>query len=163
MRDTLAERPDAAPRSMMAEPVRLGLLASFIGFHLRLAQDASFAAFARRTGDLDLTPGRFTVLLLVDENPGITQTALSQASGRDKSTLTATIRDLETRGYILRRQAVGDRRSYTLTLTASGKEVLAKLLVHAKAHDAELDRLVGVENKAELVQLLRKITMGLST
>lgn len=157
MRDNLAERPDVDRR------VRMGPLASFVGFHLRLAQDASFAAFARRTGDLDLTPGRFTILLLIHENPGITQTALSQASGRDKSTLTATIRDLGGRGYLERRQAPGDRRSYTLSLTSAGEGVLAELLAHAKAHDAELDRLVGVENKAELIQLLRKITMGLAT
>jgi hypothetical protein len=59
-------------RAMSAvEPLSLGPLADFIGFHLRLAQEASFQAFARRVRDLDLRPGRFAVLALIGENPGI--------------------------------------------------------------------------------------------
>ena len=73
------------------EPLRLGPLTDFIGFHLRLAQEASFQAFARRVRDLDLRPGRFAVLALIGENPGISQTALGRASGRDKSSLTPAL------------------------------------------------------------------------
>ena len=81
-----ARRPKVTPPA--AEPLRLGPLADFVGFHLRLAQEASFQAFARRVRDLDLRPGRFAVLALIGENPGISQTALGRVSGRDKSSLT---------------------------------------------------------------------------
>lgn len=61
-----------------------------LAFHLRRAQDASFAAFARRMDDDHIWPGRFALLMNVHENPGINQTSLSRAVGRDKSTLTTS-------------------------------------------------------------------------
>lgn len=153
-----ARRHKAIPA---AEPLRLGALADFIGFHLRLAQEASFQAFARRVRGLDLRPGRFAVLALVGENPGISQTALGRASGRDKSSLTPALDDLTARGLIHRRRAARDRRSYALSLTPKGERLLAALLTHARAHDRRLDAIVGLRNKAEFVRTLRRITMAL--
>jgi len=144
------------------EPLRLGPLTDFIGFHLRLAQEASFQAFARRVRDLDLRPGRFAVLALIGENPGISQTALGRASGRDKSSLTPALDDLARRGLIHRRRVARDRRSYALSLTPKGERLLATLLTHARAHDRRLDAIVGVRRKAEFIGTLRRIAMALS-
>lgn len=141
--------------------VRQGPLSDFIGFHLRLAQEASFRAFAQRVGDPGLRPSRFAALMLIGENPGITQTALSRASGRDKSTLTTTLDDLVARGLVLRQRAVTDRRSYALELTPQGGKVLERLLGHASAHDRRLDELVGEAGKPVLLDLLRRIIRGL--
>src|SRR6185295_10290019 len=99
----------------------------WIGFYLRLAQTASFQAFAREAEEIDLRPGRFSVLLLIGRNPGISQTALSRANGRDKSTLTPALNDLERRGFIVRTRTKSDRRSYQLSLTASGQAMLRRL------------------------------------
>lgn len=141
--------------------VQLGPLENFIGFHLRLAQEASFRAFARRVGDRRLRPSRFAIMALIAENPGITQTALSQASARDKSTLTTALDDLVARGLVLRERSADDRRSYALTLTARGRQVLARLMTHAAAHDRQLDELVGPAGKVALLRLLRRIIGGL--
>ncbi len=142
------------------EGIRLGSLADYIGYYLRLAQDASFQAFAARVGRGDLRPGDFTLLTLIQQNPGTTQTAISQASGRDKSTLTPALRTLEERGYIGRKRVSHDRRAYQLCLTTAGEEAIAQLAEHALAHDKELDRLIGPENKAVLIRMLRKIADG---
>lgn len=139
--------------------VSLGPLGGFIGFHLRLAQEASFRAFKQRVGDPTLRPSRFALLALIAENPGITQTALSRASARDKSTLTTALDDLVKRGLVKREAA--DRRSYALHLTARGNQVLARLLARAHEHDARLDALVGPSNKKILLRLLRRIIDGL--
>ena len=56
-----------------------------------MAQIASFQAFAREVGEVDLPPGRFALLTLIGRNPGISQTVLSRAAGRDKSTLTPAL------------------------------------------------------------------------
>jgi hypothetical protein len=72
-------RPRESEAAEEAAP-RLGPLADFIGFHLRLAQEASFQAFARRVRDYKMRPGRFAVLALIGENPGISQTALGRAA-----------------------------------------------------------------------------------
>lgn len=143
------------------EGIRLGPLAGFIGFHLRLAQEASFRAFAERVGDPGLRPSRFAMLALIAENPGLTQRALSRASGRDTSTLTTALDDMVRRGLVLRERAPADRRSYALSLTPRGQKVLARLMAHARAHDARLDALVGPRGKATLLRLLRRIVAGL--
>jgi DNA-binding MarR family transcriptional regulator len=137
--------------------IKLGPLADYAGYHLRLAQDASFQAFAGRVGLGDIRPGYFTLLTLLRENPGITQTAISQASGRDKSTLTPALRYLEEAGYMRRRRIDRDRRSYQLFLTSSGEEAVIRLSAHARAHDEELDRIIGIENKASFLDTLRAI------
>ena len=80
----MAPRRDGA-----AEPIDYGPLAEWVGFNLRMAQDASFQAFARLSQEIDVRPGRFATLTLIGNNPGISQTALSRANGRDKSTLDA--------------------------------------------------------------------------
>lgn len=142
--------------------IRLGPLADYAGYHLRLAQDASFQAFANRVGRGDIRPGYFTLLTLVRENPGITQTAISQASGRDKSTLTPAMRYLEDNGYIERHRAASDRRAYGLHLTPLGEEAIALLSGHASAHDQELDRIIGAERKAAFIGILRDIVAALA-
>lgn len=149
--------------SRQAEPngVRLGVLADWIGFHLRLAQDASFRAFARHAGEPHLKPGRFAAMVVIHNNPGITQSALGRTISRDKSTVTPLIQDLQRHGFVRRRPSATDRRSMTLELTRSGEAMLAKLLVHARAHDRQLDAIVG-KRKAELIFLLRKIVDTLS-
>jgi len=155
-----AKRPrNEAPAA--AEPLRLGPLADFIGFHLRLAQEASFHAFARRVHGFAMRPGRFAVLTLIAENPGLSQTALGRASGRDKSSLTPALNDLVRRGLVRRRRLASDRRSYALSLTPKGTTLLERLTAHARAHDRELDRIVGLKSKAEFMRTLRRIAMAL--
>ena len=134
----------------------LGLLEDRIGFHLRLAQNASFKAFKKKTGEADLKPGWFAVLSLIHDNPGITPAVLSRASGRDKSTITPVLRDLLRNHLIERKTVPADKRSYTLSLTKAGGIRLAELTEHAMEHDRALDRIVG-KGKPELLRLLRLI------
>jgi DNA-binding MarR family transcriptional regulator len=154
--DESAPEPEDRPESMSSE-IQLGVLDSYIGFHLRQAQNASFKAFKRQTGEPDLRPGWFAVLALIDVNPGITPILLSRASGRDKSTLTPILRDLTHKRLIRRMPVAGDKRSYALALTEAGHEKLEKLSAHAAVHDAKLDKIAGPK-KGELLALLRRIT-----
>ena len=158
------EGTDAAPEAAVpAKPaeIPLGILDTYIGFHLRLAQNASFKAFKRHTGEHDLRPGWFAVLMLIHLNPGITPMALSRASGRDKSTLTPVLRDLEHRYFVERCPVPNDKRSYALALTPQGEEMLSKLAAHAEAHDRKIDEIVGCESKAGLIRMLRQIATQL--
>lgn len=152
-----ARAPERAKRNGQ---VRLGLLADWIGFHLRLAQDASFRAFAKHTGQPHMKPGRFAAMMVIHNNPGITQTTLGRAIARDKSTVTPLVQELHRHGLVRRSPSPADRRSITLTLTRAGEATLADLLTHARAHDRRLDAIVG-RRKAVLIALLRKITDGL--
>jgi DNA-binding MarR family transcriptional regulator len=148
----------AATGQDASEKVQLGVLESLIGFHLRRAQDITFQAFVRRAGGPDLRPGRFTLLALIGQNEGLTPTMLSRVAGRDKSTITPALRDLELRGLVRRMAVQGDRRSCTLALTEEGFAVLRELTAHAQAHDRALTELIGCENRAVLIEMLRRLS-----
>lgn len=136
--------------------LQLGILDHYIGFHLRLAQNASFRAFAR-TIEEKLRPEWFVILSLIHSNPGITPMLLSRASGRDKSTLTPILRNLTHHRLIERRPVPGDRRSYALSLTPAGREKLRELAARAEIHEDKLDRIAGTK-KAELLALLQRLS-----
>jgi len=153
-------KPKARSRARAAvdtdDRPQLGPLDQALGFHLRLAQNASFKAFKRHTGEADLRPGWYAVLNIIHHNPGITPIALSRGSGRDKSTITPVLRDLLRDGLIRRGAIPTDKRSYALFLTEAGQERLSHLAACAVAHDEELDAIVG-DKKDELIGLLRRI------
>src|SRR5512135_1246310 len=88
----------------IAASIRFGPLDRWIGFNLRMAQEAAFQAFSRRSQAIGEHPGRFATLTLIARNPGISQTELSQAAGRDKSSLTPVIEGLVRRGLVERRR-----------------------------------------------------------
>ncbi|HWK48020.1 MAG TPA: MarR family transcriptional regulator [Stellaceae bacterium] len=142
-------------------PVRLGDLGETIAYTLRLAQSASFQAFAELTGDSGLRPGRYALLQLIHDNPGLSQTDLSRAVGRDKTTLTPALAEMERTGMIVRTRHPTDGRSRMIRLTLEGEQKLAVLARCAARHNARLDEIVGTDSKAELVRLLRMLTVAL--
>ena len=101
--------------------IKLGFLAGSVGFHLRLAQDASYRAFARHRDKDLIKPGRLPALAIIHLNPGISQSALGRAIARDKSTVSPLIKDLQKNGFISRKASTADRRSVTLALTKKGR------------------------------------------
>lgn len=163
--NTFAKEPGAAraPRTeaKSGSDVDLGPLEEWIGFHLRLAQGASFQAFTREARGVDLSPGRFATLLIIGRNPGISQTALSRANGRDKSSLTPVLEDLERRRLIRRVRPKDDRRSYRLLLTPAGERLLEQLTECAERHDRNLDRIIGPRDRARFLKTLKKLVTAL--
>jgi DNA-binding MarR family transcriptional regulator len=144
----------------LAGELGFGPLADWIGFNLRMAQEASFLAFARQSRSVAGTrPGRFAMLTLIDENPGISQTALGRAAGRDKSTLTPVLNDLVRRGWIRRERNRDDRRTYLLTLTSDGRKQLRQLNACARRHESNLDRIIGERDRARFLAVLRRIAV----
>lgn len=150
-----------SPHTARRSEIHLGLLDDFIGFNLRLAQDASFQVFAQHSGEPHMRPGRFASLLVIRNNPGLTQIELSRAIARDKSSVTPLVQSLQRDGLVERRPSDLDRRSVTLRLTKEGEKVLESLLAHAREHDRKLDDIVGIGKKPEFLRLLKKIVAEL--
>ena len=158
-----APRLKTVPQSEPAptKDIDFGWLGGTVGLHLRLAQEAAFQAYARRTTGIDASPWRFAVLYLIDANPGLTQGDLAAAIRRNTSSLTPVLDDLCRLGYVVRERLLSDRRSYTLTLTPAGQAVMAELMASAITHERELDRLVGRSNRTELLRTLKRVIAGL--
>lgn len=160
-RDTVALRgaeSAGTPRSSADDALDFGPFDDWIGFRLRMAQIASFQSFARHTQSVGLSPGRLAALILIDRNPGISQTALARAIGSDKSTLTPVLDNLVKRGLISRIRTRSDRRLYELSLTDEGREVMRAMQACAERHERELDAIVGPRERAQFMKVLRKIS-----
>ena len=153
--------PPPPPKAENGGHVNLGYLSDFVGFHLRLAQDASYRVFSRHRDKDLIKPGRFPALAIIHLNPGISQSALGRAIARDKSTVSPLIKDLQKNGFISRKPSIHDRRSVTLALTKKGERILTKLHARATEHENELDRLIGTA-KNRFVGVLDKIVSGMS-
>src|SRR5215470_10555473 len=141
----------------IARPINFGPLAHWVGFNLRMAQEAAFQAFSHLSQEIGESPGRFATLTLIARNPGISQTELSLANGRDKSSLTPVVEDLVKRGLVERKRMDSDRRTYRLNLTPSGKKVLTMLTRCARRHERNLDRVIGERDRKRFIQILKKI------
>jgi DNA-binding MarR family transcriptional regulator len=152
---------DAAARASrangQAEAIDYGPLADWVGFNLRMAQAAAFQAFSRLAKEIGTRPGRFATLMLIGRNPGISQTALSRANGRDKSSLTPVLNDLARRGLVSRQRTRADQRTYRLSLTPAGRRLLAELTRCAGVHEKKLDRIIGAREQKGFVRVLKRI------
>ena len=143
------------------ESINFGPLETWIGFNLRMAQESAFQAFSRQSQEIGESPGRFATLTLIARNPGISQTELSQAAGRDKSSLTPVVEDLVRRGLVERRRLNHDRRAYCLNVTAEGKKTLSTMMRCARRHERNLDKIIGLRDRARFLQILKKLAAGI--
>jgi DNA-binding MarR family transcriptional regulator len=146
-----------------ATALRLGRLNDAVPYHLHLAQTAAFASFAEEAGYGHLRAGWYTVLRVIAENPGLRATDVSRLVGRDKSTLTSVLRELERERLVERRHVPGDRRARTLRLTAAGAARLAELTRAARTHERRIDAILGQAGKTALIRLLKRLASGLGT
>ena len=131
---------------------------SCLGYSLKRAQLRVFEDFLRCVAPLQLTPAQFSVLLLLDRNPGRNQTEIANTLGILRPNFVAMLDGLESRDLCTRIRSTNDRRSHILMLTDKGRAVLAraKKLVATK-HEARLNELLGPANRAALLDMLAKI------
>lgn len=156
----MATRGNKSAPAAVTEPPRaidLGLLPDLLGFHLRKAQLAVFQDFARAVGEGELTPAQFAALVVIERNPGLSQTELGQTLSIDRSTLVAVIDRLEGRGLVERADAPRDRRSYALHISKAGRGLLQVLTERVRAHEAHIAADLDAEEKATLISLLRRV------
>ena len=140
------------------EGLQLGELAELLGYSLKRAQLKVFEDFLRCVAPLQLTPAQFSVLLLLDRNPGRNQTEIANTLGILRPNFVSMLDALESRGLCARMRSTNDRRSHILVLTDKGRAVLAraKKLVASK-HEARLNELLGPANRVALLEMLSKI------
>lgn len=73
-----------------------------------------------------ITYGNYVTLLILYENPGITQVRLSELNHKDRNVIVQTIDKFERKNYVKRVRSENDRRAYLLHLTARGEEVVRR-------------------------------------
>ena len=142
------------------KPIDLGPLPELIGYVLRRAQLIVFQDFFAAFAPFEIRPAQFSVLTVIERNPGLTQSQVAEALGIKRTNFVGMLDELEKRGLAERRQVVRDKRSYALYLTGDGAALMRKLKPVLKAHESRIIAKVGEDGRAALIALLREIAEG---
>ncbi|MCH7543262.1 MAG: MarR family transcriptional regulator [Proteobacteria bacterium] len=157
----MAKQPSAMSKAKRRTPRRrridYGILTGLVGYRLRRAQAAVFGHFLDSVGEHGVTPGQFGVLILIEANPRLSQSALAEALGIERSTMVTVIDRLESRGWVARKSSKTDRRSYALALTKAGAGLLARVTPLVRRHERQFNAGLGKEEKAVLIELLERV------
>jgi len=133
------------------------VLDELLGYALRRAQVGMFLAFHAATRGLDITPPRFTTLVIVGANPGIGQSTLGQVLGIARSGAMMLTDWMVDRGLAERLRRPNDGRSWGVRLTGRGEELLARMKRRVSAEDRKRAACLDARERRELLRLLNKL------
>ncbi|MDP6172775.1 MAG: MarR family winged helix-turn-helix transcriptional regulator [Rhodospirillales bacterium] len=144
--------------STLEKKVDFGHLPNYLGYQIRQAQTAIFRDFAGLMKDVGVTPGEFSLLTLLDANPGINQITLTRVYQLDKSTLSYAINGLKQRRLVKRVRDRDDRRYFSLWLTEVGREVLGRATERVEAQERAMDAVLRPGERAQLLDQFKRIS-----
>jgi DNA-binding MarR family transcriptional regulator len=150
-------RPRALAPIPYVDGVDYDVLDELIGYSLRRAQIAMFLAFHEATRGLEITPPRFTALVIVGANAGIGQTTLGQVLGIARSGAMMLTDWMEGRGLAERRQRPDDGRAWGLHLTARGEALVGRMKRRVLAAERRRAARLGPGERRRLLALLKTL------
>ena len=133
------------------------VLDDLLGYTLRRAQLAMFASFDEATRGKHLTPPRFTALVVIGANPGLSQSVLGRVLGIARSGAMLMTDLLEARGLVERRRRPNDGRAWGLHLTRRGEQFVGTMKRRVLELDFKKARLLTRTERRELLRLLEKL------
>jgi len=128
-----------------------------LGYVLRRAQMAVFRDFFSAFEAFDIRPAQYSILTVIECNPGLKQSEVSEALGIQRTNFVAMVDELQRRGLVRRDPAPNDRRSYALVLTEAGRRLMGELHEVAERHEQRIADAIGAETHRRMFATLWKI------
>ena len=133
------------------------VLDELLGYSLRRAQVAMFVAFHEATRGMDITPPRFTALVIIGANPGLSQSVLGSVLGIARSGAMLLTDRFEAGGLVERRRRPNDGRAWGLHLTRRGEQFVGTMKRRVLELDFKKAGLLTRTERRELLRLLEKL------
>jgi DNA-binding MarR family transcriptional regulator len=114
--------------SSTADIARNWQLEGGIGFLLRLLEARYDILYQNLTGQSDITPRQFGVLIALYQQGPLTPTVLAEHISCDRNTLSEMLKRMTTRKLIAKKSNSQDRRSIQVQITAKGEEALLAVI-----------------------------------
>ena len=131
-----------------------------VGYQVAQASIATMRIFERRVGSgFKLRPVEFTILALVDENPGLSAKQLSEALAIAPPNMAVWIEKLERRGLIERERSTMDRRAQHIRATAAGEQLSRESVRTVLSEERKALATLSPAEWAMLVELLHKVAL----
>jgi DNA-binding MarR family transcriptional regulator len=128
-----------------------------LGFLVRLLDTRVHLLYEQLTGQNDITPRQFGVLLTLYQQGTLTLTELAGHIRVDRSTLGEMINRMAERSLITKRNSGSDRRSADVLLAPAGKAVLFKIVTGAAQLQGALLAPLPVEDRAHFMRCMKLI------
>jgi DNA-binding MarR family transcriptional regulator len=149
--------PRARKNAAAPTPINVGLLPNLLGYNVRRAQIALWRDLSRTLGAAKVRPAVFSLMVLVDANPGIAQIELATQLDVDKATIVGLVDQLQKTKWVIRKQSSVDRRRQGIFLTSLGQRELETLRTAMIEHEARFTRLFSTQELTQLFAYLRRI------
>ena len=153
-------RDEAADVTAVSSPSDVGALGQMTGYVLRRAQIAVFEDFIATIAETGLRPAQFSVLVMLDQTPGLTQSAVAAALGIQRANFVTLVNELERRGLATREASPTDKRSHALHLTAKGQATLKRARELHADHERRVRAALG-DDPERFLALLQRLATGL--
>jgi DNA-binding MarR family transcriptional regulator len=154
MRSKPTPRTDATPAGNLAE----AQLHRVLGYQLAQAAIATTAVYMQAVGQpFGLRPVEYTILSLINQNPGGSPARLAKALAVTAPNITMWMDRLEEQGWVVRRRDENDKRAQQLSLTARGAALVAKATEQVLAGEQKAFSNLSDGERAILVELLHKV------
>ncbi len=126
----------------------------FIGYHMKRAFNVVQADLSRTLTEFDLRMLTYTALVLIVDNPNLSQSKLAAAMDIERANLVVIVDELEQRELIVRDRVPTDRRAYALNATLSGRRLCKKAVAAVVAHESKLFSAMSKKAKTMLINTL---------
>jgi DNA-binding MarR family transcriptional regulator len=140
------------------DTIEFGHLASLVGYRIRRANTKVFQSFNEMFAPLNIAFGQYSLLALIGLNPGLSQMALADAGGIDRSTVVPITDRFVRLGWVRRSRRRQDRRMYSLKVTPAGQALLDRAHSLIISHDEQLVAGLSKEEQTQLVELLARVS-----
>src|ERR1700735_3293801 len=140
-----AAKPRAKRVKAPSQPLSVGLLPNLLGYNVRRAEIALWRDIRRPVGEGEVRPALFSLLILVEANPGVAQIDIANQLNIDKATVVGLVRRLQKRQCVLCQQSTLDRRRQGIYLTDRGQKELNKLRQEMLDHEARFTQLYSAQ------------------
>ena len=135
-------------------------LAEFLPYQLSITSNAVSDLIARAyRGRFALKVPEWRLMAVLGERASATQRQLCEATAMDKVTVNRASKALDERGLIGRAPNAADGRSHHLALTATGRELYDQIVPMALSVEAELEKILGVDEAKNLEVMLTKLRL----
>ena len=143
--------------AIAVDQVDTRFLESLMGYNARRASLSIIGQFLDRMAVYDLRPVDFSVLVLVDDNPGITSRQICATLSILPPNLVGMVNALEGRALLERKPHPNDRRAQGLHIAVTGQAIMGQARKTAVQLEREATRRLSAAERKTLMQLLQKI------
>lgn len=126
-----------------------------LGFHLVRTANLALRAVNAAYGDLGIRHPDGAVLLVIEANPGITQSSIGKMLNIQRSNIAPMVSRLVERGWLDRRPGKG--KTIGMFLTETGRSIMPSIHMASQEGEGLLAAAIGADSYRSVLKILKHV------